>query len=298
MSGLRILQLSDLHVRADGAAHNGVVETVATLKRAIVALDAVHDLDLVVVSGDVSDDGSAESYRLVQSVLTDFATTRGRPQPPVLIYAMGNHDQRLGFSTVLGNGHPPYSPVPRPDQPAFGSTICQGVRILTVDSSVPEFTHGSVCADQLQWLRQELTTPAEHGSILVIHHPPVPPTTPLHHGIELQNAAELLAACIGSDVQLILSGHYHHALVETVNLGNRQIPVVVTPGVVNVNDTLAKAGHERATAQSGATEIQLRCDGSVRIQTAEWGNPEQVFDLDPDAVADISARIRVPGIAP
>ena len=72
-----------------------------------------------------------------------------------------------------------------------------GLRIVSLDTSVPGWHHGELTDDQLAWLRDVLATPAEHGTILALHHPPIPsPMVPAAEIIELldtERLAEVLA---------------------------------------------------------------------------------------------------------
>lgn len=293
MSTLSILHLTDTHLLSHGL-HSGVVDTRQTFLDALRALRSVDSLDLLVISGDVSDDGSVESYRQVQELAEDYAQHRGAQ----VVYAMGNHDERPGFWQVLGNGHPAALPEHDGGQlPIYGSSSLAGFRVITLDSSVPGRTHGFLDRGQLDWLAEELSSPAEAGTVLIVHHAPVEPVTPLHDGIELQNPEDLAAVLRGSDVRLILSGHYHHALSDS--LGEQHIPVLVAPGVVNVNDVLAPEGHERALRSSGAQLVTLFSSApsahSARVRQLPLHLTEipAVFDLVPEEVAEISAKISV-----
>lgn len=89
MSTLSILHLTDTHLLAKGL-HSSVVDPGEALLRALRSLVPVDALDLLVISGDISDDGSLESYRRVQELASDYAAHRGAQ----VLYAMGNHDNR------------------------------------------------------------------------------------------------------------------------------------------------------------------------------------------------------------
>lgn len=304
MSALRILHLSDSHLAGDGTLHSGLVDTVAAYRLTLAAFDNAGPLDLVVLSGDVSDDGSPASYRILRTLTEDFAARHGA----VAVYAMGNHDERVGFRDVLGNGHPGGETVERKG-PVTGVTEVAGYRVLTLDSSVPGRSHGFLDAGQLGWLRAELAVDSPHGSVVVVHHPPVPPVTALHHGIELQNPADLADALAGSDAVAILSGHYHHPMSDFLQMGEDAVPVVVAAGIANSNCVLAGPGRERATAGSGGTLITLRPGPGgrslvralpVSVPLPVDVAPAEIFDLDPAAVAEISARIsaRPPAATP
>lgn len=290
---LSILHLSDTHLLADGL-HSGSVDTRQTMLDALRTLLPLEELDLLLISGDVSDDGNPDSYRMVSELAEDYAHRRDA----LVLYTMGNHDARPGFWTVLGNGHPSSKAEPDGGQlPVYGSTEIGGFRIISLDSSVPGRTHGYLDRGQLDWLTEKLSAPSQAGTVLVVHHPPVEPVTPLHDGIELQNPEDLVEALQGSDVRLILSGHYHHALSDSLLIGDRAIPVLVAPGVVNINDVLAAEGHERALRSSGAQFVTVFGSDPTALATRvrslplSLGPAEKIFDLPPEEVAAISARI-------
>lgn len=74
----RILHLSDTHVSANGTDMDGV-DAIAALDRILLDARHVPDLDAVVVSGDIADDGSAEGCNAVVERVGAFATARGIP---------------------------------------------------------------------------------------------------------------------------------------------------------------------------------------------------------------------------
>ncbi|MGI4895836.1 MAG: metallophosphoesterase, partial [Janthinobacterium lividum] len=147
---MRILHLSDTHLMAPGALHQGVVDTTAVLREVCAGLQGVGPLDVVVVSGDVSDDGSIASYEAARDIVEAFARAHGA----LAVYAMGNHDLPTGFTAVLG-------PVRRVHDVA-------GLRVVVLDSSVPGRGYGEIGAEQLGWLRTVLATPAPRGSVVVV----------------------------------------------------------------------------------------------------------------------------------
>lgn len=267
---LRILHLSDTHLFGDGSLHYGKVDTLAALQRVLDRAAELDLIDVVVASGDLSDDGSVESYRLLHGLLEPWAAERGA----IVVYAIGNHDRREQFEEVLGAR-----------TRVFG---VNGFRIATVDSTVPGYGYGNLDEAQLDALRVALEEPTEGGTVVVLHHPPVPASTTLLAALELQNPAELLDVCATGDVRLILSGHYHHSLSTEAD----GIPVVVAPGVANTADPLALPGTERATVGSGFALIEVPADGDPRVVFVTAPGPEdgtELYDLDAAAIERIAA---------
>jgi 3',5'-cyclic AMP phosphodiesterase CpdA len=293
---LRILHLSDTHLFGDDSLHYGRVDTTAALHRTLDVFSEITQLDLVVGSGDLSDDGSPDSYAALKAALEPWAAARGAR----VVYAMGNHDQRAGFRQILGNGHAPIpvggsadgglppSPVDSLD-PIDGVSQLGPWRIVTLDSSVPGAGYGELERAQLDWLSSVLATPAEAGTVLVMHHPPVPASTSLLQALELHDPRRLAEIVGGSDVRLILAGHYHHGLIATF----AGVPVNVTTGIANTIDPLASAGTERAVMGSGGTLVSIGGVGDIRFTPLRAFGPAdgtEVYHLDRDTVARIAAE--------
>jgi 3',5'-cyclic AMP phosphodiesterase CpdA len=273
-SALRILHLSDTHLFGDDTLHYGMVDTLAATRRVLEHAGRMRDVDIVVASGDLSDDGSPASYAILRDAIEPWATERGAE----VLYAMGNHDNRDAFEAVLGSRQ--------------RTVELRGFRLISLDTSVPGAGYGSLDDESLGWLAAELAAPAAHGTIVVAHHPPVPAGTALLAALELQNSNVLLQACAGAGVRAILSGHYHHALASE----GAGIPVIVAPGIANTTDPLAPRGRERATMGAGFAVIEVPEQGPVRtvfVHAPAEDDGREVFDLDEDEVARIAAQAGV-----
>src|SRR3954447_4494854 len=134
-----LAQLSDLHL---GAAWEGV-DPVPRLERAIEAIRGLpNPVDGVVVSGDLSDNGSEESYRLARELL-------GRFEVPVHVLS-GNHDDRArlrqAFDLPGGGGEPM-------DSPAGGGAL----RVVPLAASVPGGAPGAFEPTKPGWSDEELS---------------------------------------------------------------------------------------------------------------------------------------------
>ena len=70
---------------------------------------------------------------------------------------------------------------------------------------------GEIDDAQLAWLREVLATPAPLGTIVALHHPPLPSHIPFFDILELRDQPRLAAVLQGTDVRAILAGHLHHS---------------------------------------------------------------------------------------
>jgi Icc protein len=125
-----------------------------------------------------------------------------------VIWVMGNHDERVRYAAELFDEQPTVpSAVPLPQDRVYD---LDGLRIIAFDSTVPGYHHGDLTADQLAWLTRELATPAEHGTLLAMHHPPIPTPIELMALLELRGQDRLAEVIRGTDVRGILAGHLHY----------------------------------------------------------------------------------------
>ncbi|GAB2643895.1 metallophosphoesterase family protein [Kribbella swartbergensis] len=250
----RVLHLSDTHVSRIGPDEDGV-DGLAALRQLLYDVRHVPSLDLVVISGDIADDGSKEGCLAVRSAVGAFCRERGIPH----VYSTGNHDRREGFAAVLGWGHlgPDDAPIGRRaefDGVIAAVSVVNGLRVITLDSLVPGETHGVLGRDQLDWLEAELATPAPARSIVVLHHPPISvDAMPYMSSVVLQDPAALGQVLAGTDVHAVLCGHLHHQL--SGSLGDK--PVWVTPGVITRIDLTAPPSSVRGVLGAGATVVDL-----------------------------------------
>ena len=282
----RVLHLSDTHVSRTGPDEDGV-DGLGALKGLLCDVRRIPELDLIVVSGDIADDGSEEGCLAVRSAVGEFAAERGIPQ----VYCTGNHDRRDGFTAALGWGHlgPDGASIGRRADVAGAIAAVSevdGLRVITLDSLVPGETHGVLGQDQLDWLAGELGTPAPAGTIVVLHHPPISvDALPYLKSVVLQEPEKLERVLTGTDVQAVLCGHLHHQL--SGRLGDK--PVSVTPGVVTRIDLTAPSHLVRGVLGAGATVVDLGGPFAPMFHTLQARAPQagtEVYVYDPLSGAD------------
>ena len=202
----RVAHVSDTHITGDGSLVGGVVDARAQLLRALDVLTSWNArCDAWVFSGDLSDDGSPSSYAWLRETVLDAAGSVGVP----VVWATGNHDDAASFRAgVLGE--PSASGVV---EPVNFETDVAGLRVLVLDSNVAGTPAGTVAAESLAWLGERLAEPAASGfgTVLVVHHAPLPPLQDAAWQWPLTNPDALAEVVRGSDVRAVLSGHFHHS---------------------------------------------------------------------------------------
>lgn len=196
-----ILHLSDTHLLAGGAALGGRYDTAANLAATLRAAEATGVRpDAIVFTGDLTDLGEPEAYKALRAAVDPFAERLGAP----VVWVAGNHDERPALRRDLLGLAPTQEPV-------TGVWDFGGLRLVALDSTVPGWHHGDLDEPQLEWLRGLLSTPAPLGTILAIHHPPLPSHIPFFDILELRDQARLAHVIRGSDVRAILAGHLHYS---------------------------------------------------------------------------------------
>ena len=196
-----IVHVSDTHLLAGNVALGGRYDTAANLRR---TLDAVERLgirpDAIVFTGDLTDLGEPEAYAALRRAVEPMAERLGSP----VVWVAGNHDERPAMRRDLLDLEPSQEAV-------TGVWDLRGLRLIALDTTVPGWHHGDLDDAQLTWLQDVLSTPAPLGTILAMHHPPLPSHIPLFDILELRDQGRLAEVLAGTDVRSILAGHLHHS---------------------------------------------------------------------------------------
>lgn len=196
-----IVHISDTHLLAGNRPLGGRYDTAGNLTATLAAVERTGIRpDAIVFTGDLTDLGEPDAYAALRAEVEPFAARLGAP----VAWVAGNHDERPALREGLLDAAPSSEPV-------TGVWDLGGLRLVALDSTVPGWHHGDLDAAQLDWLRDVLATPAPLGTILALHHPPLPSHIPFFDILELQHQDELAAAIAGSDVRAILAGHLHYS---------------------------------------------------------------------------------------
>lgn len=198
-----IAHLSDTHFLGGERPLYGKVRTHENLLRALAQLEqSGAEPEAIVFTGDLADLAEPDAYLRLREIVEPAAQRMGAQ----IVWVMGNHDERLQFASELLGDVPPGVDVPSQDRVyRFG-----GLRIIVLDSTVPGYHHGDLTDDQLSWLARELDTPAPHGTLLALHHPPIPTPLALMALLELRGQDRLARVIRDTDVRGILAGHLHY----------------------------------------------------------------------------------------
>jgi 3',5'-cyclic AMP phosphodiesterase CpdA len=202
VSVARLLHISDLHAVAPGQLVSGRLDTGHLLHEAVTTLcarkPAIGPIDAVLVTGDISDDGSAESYVLARRELERLGAR--------LLVIPGNHDRRAPFRAA-------FSDLPEIAPHGLIDWVADigGTRIVGLDTLVEGQGGGALRDESLSLLREAVVGAAGDMPVVVaLHHPPLRTGIRFMDAIGLANPDALRDGLDrhGAPVR-VLAGHVH-----------------------------------------------------------------------------------------
>lgn len=214
----RILQISDLHIMPEGRLFRDTIDTAAALQDMLAGLSALlHRLapvERIVVTGDLTECGSAAAYRHVMSIMENC------PLPWCAI--PGNHDSREAMRAGLRDA--PWMPA---QGPINWREDLADVTILGLDTLVEGADHGALSDATMAWLEDTLRDLQHRPVLIFMHHPPVRTGVSAMDAIGLARNPRFEAALRKHDGQLqIACGHVHRMMIG--QFAGRQI--TIAPG--------------------------------------------------------------------
>lgn len=278
-----LIHLSDTHLRDVGGRLYDRVDSEAFLRRAVQGIEAsgVRPQALI-FTGDLTDLGEAGAYDALRDIIEPLAERIGAR----VLWVMGNHDDRSAFRRALldePTPEDPYAPIDRVDE-------LDGLRFITLDTSVPGHHHGEVTEAQLAWLTAQLAVPAPYGTILAMHHPPVPCVLDLATTVELRDQPRLADVLRGSDVRAIVAGHLHYSTFATF----AGIPVSVASATCYTQDLTVPQGGTRGRDGAQAYNLIHVYDDTIVHSVVPIDTTQTLDYVDP---AETVRRLAAAGIS-
>lgn len=185
---MRLLHLSDLHI-----TNNGVpiweTDTKLHLDLTIRKIQSMRDIDAILITGDLSDDGSAWSYAYIDSQFRRI----GLPT----YCCVGNHDNIQMMSQM--------------DYCSMQSIadVC-GWKLLNLNSTLPYMARGYFSDKTLRFIEAEVSKD-DQPVIIAFHHPSIEPGGWLNRKL-LENRVIFNDFISNySNIRLILYGHTHYS---------------------------------------------------------------------------------------
>lgn len=179
----KIAHISDIHVGSNHFVSN-------LLNRAITEINEMQP-DLVLVSGDLTNDGFRQQYSACRAYLDNIKCER-------MVVIPGNHDSRnvgyVHFEDLFGQRNK-FAALP-------------GIAMVALDSSQPDLNEGRLGRHNYKWMLERFDNPDDF-KIVALHHHLLPlPGTGRERNI-IEDAGDFLELCVEAGVDLVLSGHKH-----------------------------------------------------------------------------------------
>ncbi len=178
-----IVQLSDLHVGSQFLPE--VFETV---------VKEVNELnpDVIVITGDLTNEGLMKEYKKCKSLLTKFNTKK-------IISISGNHDYRnTGY--LLFKKFFPFQTV---------NELDDDIVLVTVGTARPDRNEGEVGYRQNLWLERTMKKYKDKVKIVAMHHHLIPIPDTGSDQLTVVDAGDVLRTVLDTQVDLVLCGHKH-----------------------------------------------------------------------------------------
>lgn len=206
---MNLLHISDIHFRREyEVVQEGYKGMLAKMENPLIQLEQCLQkakqqevIDLVIISGDLTEDGEVEDYRFLKEWL------RSALGDTDIIVTLGNHDIkenfRVGWCEERASDFPYNQVITYPD-----------FTIVSFDNSSYGKDDGVVSEQQFRWLEETLVKLTDEPIILVTHHHLLSQQSsiPRWPGTE-----RFLTLIDSSNILCILNGHTHHSFISSVN---------------------------------------------------------------------------------
>lgn len=286
-----LFHISDTHLIAADAALYGTVDAEHRLRRLLGQAEASRITPTAIVfTGDLTDQGEPGAYRRLRHIVEPFARRIGAP----VVWVPGNHDHRGAMREHLLDEKGSAAPLD-------AVHMFDGLRIISLDTTVPGHHYGEITDEQLDWLREVLSEPAPFGTILAMHHPPIPCVMDLAVTVELREQRRLADVLDGTDVRAILAGHLHFSTSATF----AGIPVSVASATCYSQDlSVAQGGQRGRDGAQAFNYVHVYPDTVVHSvvpigsgpTVGEPATPEQAAQRLADAGIVIPEAARIPHV--
>jgi Icc protein len=238
---IQIAQISDCHLPANPRHSYRGINPYRNLKALLKKAKTLKP-DLILATGDLSEDGSAESYRLIQDLFDPLGV-------PVLALP-GNHDA----PALLADTYPG-SPVDSIQATRHGNW-----QIIRLNSCIPDNPCGRLSQKTLSELESVLAQNADQPKLLAVHHQPVTVGSPwIDKYCMLEPAPFLRVVDQYEAIKAVVWGHIHQVFESSKNgttmLGSPSSAINGIPGAEKFTpDTLGPA----------CRWLELHADGSLQ----------------------------------
>lgn len=226
--------LTDLHVTHAGTAEEDLL-------RAVKQINASKDIDFVLVTGDITEEGDRESLQKAKNALDKLN---------VKYYAvLGNHETTWSESGMTAFGD------------IFGSERVQfeynGFLFLGFNTGpFIRMADGHVVPQDIAWLKKELKKYGKKKPVILVTH------YPLKDG-DVDNWYDVTDAVRPYNIRMFVGGHYH---------SNRSYEYDGIPGFLNRSTLRAKEAVGGYSVYTVTPDSILVCEQKIGGEREQWAS--------------------------
>ncbi|WP_462381153.1 3',5'-cyclic-AMP phosphodiesterase [Pseudomonas sp. Marseille-QA0892] len=237
-----LVQLTDSHLFAHEEGKLLGLTTQDSLQRVVqlVRQEQGDDIDLVLATGDLAQDGSMAAYERFEALTA--------PLRVPLAWTVGNHDDACAMrERSLGERW-------------VGPVVDMGAwRIVMLETAVPNEVHGALSVEVLEMLDNALSTADGRHVLLAMHHHPVSVDSAWMDQIGLQSPEALFDRVDLNDaVRGIVWGHVH----QPVDRRRGNVRLLASPSTCVQFKPLSET-FEVTSEAPGYRWLKLHGDGSI-----------------------------------
>ncbi len=183
-----LVQISDCHIDdVENCMGSNTHESLNNIIKEVALIDA----DALLISGDLSHNGTKNSYQIIRQILNPIKTN--------LLILSGNHDNKENLNSAFA-------------EHLLEKTTLGAWDIIATDSVQVNKTSGFLTTSELEKLDTSLSTSTAQHILLTLHHPIVPMQSNWDDALSLKNPQDLFAVLSKhSKIKAVIFGHAHQA---------------------------------------------------------------------------------------
>ncbi len=243
-SELNLIQITDLHLFNSKHGELRGINTFQNIKSILNHISkSKEQLDAILITGDISEDRSTESYQLLKDELDKLDIPS--------LWLAGNHDDFRNMPEAILNEH------------VFDSASLGNWKFIFLDTTVPGVDHGSLDKAELKRLETFLKENKKSPTAVCMHHPPIDVNSDFIDRLGLMNKENFWEVIDSKpSPNAILFGHVHQIINQHKNDILLSCPPATSMQWIPNSQEFAFTGFGK-----GYQRINLRNDGEISIKT-------------------------------
>jgi len=207
MRPFRLLQITDCHLGSQPGEKLLGMDTDQSLYDVLQMVQANESPDMILVSGDMSNDGGVRSYQRFLDIMERYF-----PNTP-MAWLPGNHDDPMNMDQVE-------------NLPIESHCVRGGWNMIFLDSRIPMEEGGDLTVNELERLDKQLSAYRRLPSMVFLHHQPVPVGSEwLDQYVVRNNRAFFRVIDRHPHVKAVCWGHVH----QYFNAERKGVKLLATP---------------------------------------------------------------------